>query len=74
VSWEDVVARRPELVVIHAYRYDGQGDAADKERAVRSISALSGVPTLTIPLGDSLGGLRSLDGLARLRAAIEARS
>lgn len=72
VSWEDVVARRPELVVIHAYRYDGQGDVADKQRAVRAISALSEVPSLVLPLGCSLGGLRSLEGLARLRAAIAA--
>jgi len=72
VSWEQVVARRPELVVIHAYRYDGQGDVADKQRAVRAISALAGLPTLVIPLGCSLGGLRSLEGLARLRTAIGA--
>jgi len=72
VSWEDVVARRPELVVIHSYRYDGQGDVADKQRAVRAISALAGLPTVVVPLGCSLGGLRSLEGLARLRAAIGA--
>lgn len=74
VSWEEVVARRPELVVIHAYKYEGQGDAADKERAVRAISALAALRTVVIPLGCSLGGLRSLDGLARLRAAIGARA
>jgi len=74
VSWEQVVARRPELVVIHAYRHDGQGDVADKQRAVGAISALSGLPTLVLPLGDSLGGLRSVDGLARLRGAIDERS
>jgi iron complex transport system substrate-binding protein len=74
VSWEDVVARRPELIVIHAYRYDGQGEVADKQRALDAISVLSRLPTVTLPLGDSLGGLRSLDGLARLRVAIEARS
>ncbi|HEU4733290.1 MAG TPA: helical backbone metal receptor, partial [Kofleriaceae bacterium] len=70
VSWEEVVARRPELVVIHAYRHDGQGDAADKQRAIAAISALAAVPTLVLPLGCSLGGLRSTLGLARLRAAI----
>jgi iron complex transport system substrate-binding protein len=72
VSWEEVVARRPEIVVIHAYKYDGQGDAIDKQRALRAISALASLRTVVIPLGCSLGGLRSLDGLARLRAAIGA--
>ena len=70
VSWEAVVARRPALVVIDAYAADGQGDAADKQRAVRAISALAGLPTVTIPLGCLLGGIRSLEALARLRAAI----
>jgi iron complex transport system substrate-binding protein len=70
VSWEQVVARRPQLVVIHAYRYDGQGDVADKQRALRAIAALAALPTVVLPLGDSLGGLRSVDGLARLRSAI----
>lgn len=74
VSWEEVVARRPELVVIDAYQYDGQGDVADKLRAVRAISALAKLPTVAIPLGCALGGLRSLEGLARLRAAIEGGS
>jgi iron complex transport system substrate-binding protein len=70
VSWEDVVARRPELVVIHAYHHDGQGEVADKRRAVRAISSLAALPTVVVPLGCSLGGLRSVEGLARLRAAI----
>jgi iron complex transport system substrate-binding protein len=70
VSWEEVVARRPELVVIDAYAYAGQGDVADKQRAVRAISALAGLPTVTIPLRDSLGGIHSVEGLALLRAAI----
>ncbi|HEY0477939.1 MAG TPA: helical backbone metal receptor [Kofleriaceae bacterium] len=72
VSWEAVVARRPELVVIHAYHQDGQGEVADKQRAVRAIAGLAGLPTVVVPLGCSLGGLRSLEGLARLRAAIGA--
>jgi len=70
VSWEEVVARRPELVVIDAYAYAGQGDVDDKQRAVRAISALAGLPMVTIPLRDSLGGLHSVEGLALLRGAI----
>jgi len=70
VSWEQVVARRPELVVIDAYAYAGQGDVADKQRAVRAISALAGLPIVTIPLRDSLGGIHSVEGLALLHAAI----
>jgi len=74
VSWEEVAARRPELVVIDAYAYAGQGEVADKQRAVRAISALAGLPTVTIPLRDSLGGIHSIEGLARLRAAIRSGS
>jgi ABC-type Fe3+-hydroxamate transport system substrate-binding protein len=72
VSWEEVLARRPELVVIDAYHHDGQGEVADKQRAVRAISALAALPTVVVPLGCALGGPRSLEGLARLRAAIGA--
>jgi iron complex transport system substrate-binding protein len=74
VSWEEVSARRPELVVIDAYAYAGQGEIADKQRAVRAISALAGLPTVTVPLRNSLGGIHSIEGLARLRAAIRSGS
>jgi len=70
VSWEEVIARRPELIVVDAYRYDGQGDVDDKLRALRAIPSLAKVPTVVMPLGEALGGLRSVDGLERLRAAI----
>jgi iron complex transport system substrate-binding protein len=74
VSWEEVVARKPELIVVHAYRYEGQGDAAEKQRALRQIPGLETVPTAVLPLGCSLGGLRSGEGLQRLRAALQERS
>lgn len=70
VSWEAAVVRSPELIVIHEYAYDGQGDAADKQRALARIPALASVPTVVMPLGWSLGGLRSADGLERLREAL----
>ena len=69
VSWEEVVDRRPELVVIHAYRYDGQGDVPDKRRALRAIPSLGDLPVTVLPLGCSLGGLRSTEGLERLSQA-----
>lgn len=72
VSWEDVVARRPELIVIDAYHLHGQGEVADKQRAVQAISELAGLPTAVVPLGCALGGLRGVEGVARLRAAIGA--
>lgn len=72
VSWEEVVARRPELVVIHDYRWGGQGDVDEKRRALAAIPSLGAVPVAVVPLGSVLGGLRSVDGLERLRAAIGA--
>jgi iron complex transport system substrate-binding protein len=74
VSWEEVVTRKPELIVVHAYRYDGQGDVADKRKALAAIPSLAGLPVVVLPLACSLGGLRSAEGLERLRAAIEGRS
>jgi iron complex transport system substrate-binding protein len=74
VSWEQVLARRPELIVIHAYRYDGQGDVSEKRKALAAIPGLAEVPVVVVPLGCSLGGLRSAEGLTRLRAGIEGRS
>src|SRR5205085_1035156 len=70
VSWEEVVARRPELVVVHDYRWDGQGDVSEKRAALAAIPSLGAVPVAVIPLGSVLGGLRSVDGLERLRAVI----
>lgn len=73
VSWEEVVARRPELVVIHSYAHEGQGDVPDKTRLLRAIPTLSRLPTVVVPLGCSLGGLQSADGLERLRRAMAAQ-
>ncbi len=70
VSWEEVVARRPELVVVDSYTYDGQGDTDDKVKALRAIPTLEKVPVAVMPLGCALGGLRSVEGLGRLERAI----
>jgi iron complex transport system substrate-binding protein len=74
VSWEEVLVRRPELIVIHAYRHDGQSDVAGKKAALAQRTALAGTPTLVLPLGYSLGGIRSVEGLRRLHAAVRERS
>jgi iron complex transport system substrate-binding protein len=74
VSWEQVLARQPELIVVHAYRYDGQGDVADKRKALAAIPGLAKLPVVVMPLGCSLGGLRSAEGFELLRAGIEGRS
>lgn len=70
VSWEEVVSRNPELIVIHAYDYEGQKDVASKRDRLQAIPGLGKVPTGVLPLGCSLGGLRSVEGLRRLRAAL----
>lgn len=70
VSWEDILARRPQLIVVHSYRYDGQGDVEDKRRRLRRLPGLALVPVTVMPLGLSLGGIRSIDGLLHLRQAI----
>lgn len=71
VSWEEVVARQPELIVIHSYDYEGQKDVQSKLATLRKIPGLATVPTAVLPLGCSLGGLRSVEGLTRLRVALE---
>jgi iron complex transport system substrate-binding protein len=71
VSWEEAVARAPELIVVHAYAWDGQGDVDAKRAHLAAIPRLGGVPVEVVPLGEVLGGLRSIDGLERLRRAIE---
>ena len=70
VSWEEVVARRPELIVIHDYAYEGQGDVEQKRKRLAVLRSLAGVPVTVMPLGFSLGGLRSFEGLEHLRKVI----
>jgi len=70
VSWEEVVARKPDLIVVHAYEHDGQLGVLEKRQRLERFPSLAGVPTVVLPLGESLGGLRSADGFVRLRGAI----
>jgi ABC-type Fe3+-hydroxamate transport system substrate-binding protein len=72
VSWEAVLARRPELIVIHDYEYEGQSGVEGKRRQLAALKGLAAAPVVVLPLGYSLGGLRSFDGLDRLREAVRA--
>ncbi|MFI9626737.1 ABC transporter substrate-binding protein [Streptomyces sp. NPDC052042] len=72
VSWEQVVARKPEAVVI--YDYAGSGSVEQKKRFLLSQPALADVPAIrnkrfvVLPLTATLVGIRSayaVDGLAR---------
>jgi iron complex transport system substrate-binding protein len=73
VSWEEVIARRPQLIVIHDYQYEGQGGVDAKRRKLSDIRSLAPIPVAVLPLGLSLGGVRSVEGLERLRAAIASK-
>ncbi|HEY0708899.1 MAG TPA: hypothetical protein VGG33_18970 [Polyangia bacterium] len=72
VSWEMAIARTPRLIVINDYAMDGQDDVAGKRARLAAIPSLAQVPTVVMPLGETLGGIRSVDGLARLARAIAA--
>jgi iron complex transport system substrate-binding protein len=78
VSWEAVIARAPELIVIDDYAPEETGAAgaatnagaalARKRAALAAIPSLARLPVVALPLGFALGGLGSLDALERLRA------
>jgi iron complex transport system substrate-binding protein len=70
VSWEQVIARRPQLMVIHDYPYEGQGAVDHKRKRLEAVRSLAPIPVTVMPLGFSLGGLRSLDGLEHLRRVV----
>lgn len=70
VSWEALVAARPDLVVIHDYTWDGQAGVADKRAALlaHGIDA----PTVVLPLALALEGPRVVEAAAVLGPAIRA--
>jgi iron complex transport system substrate-binding protein len=70
VSWEQVIARRPQLIVVHDYQFEGQGGVEEKRRRLAAIRSLAGIPVTVMPLGQSLGGLRSIEGLEHLAKAL----
>jgi iron complex transport system substrate-binding protein len=69
VSWEAAAERAPEVAIVNAYAMDGQGDVDAKIASLRRIPGWKDLPVVVVPLGEALGGLRSVDGLARLQAA-----
>jgi iron complex transport system substrate-binding protein len=72
VSWEAVLLRKPELVVVHAYAEPGSADVDQKMSRLRGIEALRALPVTVIPLRYSLGGLKTGEAAAVLRSALTA--
>jgi iron complex transport system substrate-binding protein len=70
VSWEQVLDRHPDLIVVHQYREGAAAEVEGKRQALAKLRALADLPVAVVPLGCSLGGLRSLEGLERLAAAL----
>jgi iron complex transport system substrate-binding protein len=70
VPWESVVSRKPALIIINDYDFSGQGDAGEKRARLGAIPSLAKVPTTVMPLGEAIGGIRSIEGLVRLASAI----
>jgi iron complex transport system substrate-binding protein len=71
VSWEEVLLRKPELIVVHTYGESGSTDASQKIAALRGIEALRALPVTVMPLRYSLGGLNAGEAAAVLRSAME---
>jgi iron complex transport system substrate-binding protein len=65
VSWEEVLARRPELVLVHTYGDDGSA----KLRLLDAHPALRNLPRFEMPLRRALAGPRAAEGFAMLRQA-----
>jgi len=70
VSWEEVLLRKPELVVVHAYGDAGSTDVAGKMAALRAVEGLRALPVTVMPLRFSLGGLSTGEAATVLRSAL----
>ena len=73
VSWEEVLKRKPSLVVVHAYG-EGSNDASSKIAALGALEALRELPVTVMPLRYSLGGLKTGEAAAVLRSALTGRA
>ncbi len=70
VSWEQVLSRRPDLVLVHTY-----GDNVEtKLHLLDAHPALRALPRLQMPLRCALAGPRAPEAVARLRAALVKRA
>jgi iron complex transport system substrate-binding protein len=74
VSWEEVLKRKPDVVVVHAYGAERSADARDKIAALGAMDALRGLPTAVMPLRYSLGGLKIGEAAKVLRSALARRT
>jgi iron complex transport system substrate-binding protein len=70
VSWEEVLARKPELIVVHAYRDGSSPEVGEKIAKLRAMESLRAVPVTVMPLRYSLGGLATGEAAALLRDAM----
>jgi ABC-type Fe3+-hydroxamate transport system substrate-binding protein len=69
VSWEEVLARKPELIIVHAYGDAGAADVSGKIAAIRALPSLAALPVTVMPLRFSLGGLKTGEAATVLRSA-----
>jgi iron complex transport system substrate-binding protein len=70
VSWEEVLKRKPDMIVVHAYRDGGSPEVSNKIEKLRAIGSLGGLPVTVMPLRFSLGGLQTGEAATLLRSAI----
>lgn len=70
VSWEEALARRPELIVIDAYKAQVQGGLGEKQRALARFAELSALPVVVLPLRWVLGGPGAVEALDALRQGL----
>jgi iron complex transport system substrate-binding protein len=70
VSWEEVLSRKPELVVVHAYGETGSPDVSGKVATLQRMDALRALPVTVMPLRYSLGGLKTGTAATVLRSAL----
>jgi len=72
VSWEEVLRRRPELIIVHAYGDGASTDVSGKVAALHGIEALRALPVTVMPLRYSLGGMKTGEAATVLRSAVTA--
>ena len=70
VSWEEVLKRKPTLVVVHTYGEEASRDAGSKIALLGALDALRELPVTVMPLRYSLGGLKTGEAAAVLRSAL----